>query len=362
MNVAFLGLGGNMGDRLEYLEKTRLALERECGTVLKSSEIYETEAWGSNSTKKYLNQVVKLGTTLNAEQLLKKTLAIEKKLGRKRGSSRNSDRTVDIDLLLFNNEEIQHPQLQIPHPRLHLRKFVLVPLCDIDKKIIHPTLKKSVHRLLKDSSDNLEVNLFRAPKKLSYISIEGNIGSGKSTLARALSKKLKGRLIPEQFEENHLLPLFYSDPRKYAFPLEYSFLIQRFEQLSSETKNNSSLRVSDFSIHKCLWFAKVNLPKKEYTLFKKHFDAFSKQLKEPELMIYLKSDTKNLKQNIAARGRSYEEKIPEKYLKDLSKQYEKGISELTGTVILEISIKKYGPKLEQELLKRIEKYIKENFG
>lgn len=362
MNVAFLGLGGNIGDRLEYLEKTRIALERECGTVLKNSEVYETDAWGSSSTKKYLNQVVKLGTTLNAEQLLKKTLAIEKKLGRTRGRTQNSDRTVDIDLLLFNNEEIQRPQLQIPHPRLHLRKFVLVPLNDIDKKIIHPTLKKSVGRLLKDSTDKLKVSPFKAPKKLTYISIEGNIGSGKSTLAKALSKKLKAKLIPEQFEQNHLLPLFYGDARRYAFPLEYSFLIQRFEQLSAEMKNNSGLQVSDFNIRKSLWFAKVNLPKKEYRLFKKHFDAFSYQLKEPELLIYLKSSTKNLKQNIAARGRSYEGKIPEKYLEALSKQYEKGISELTGTVILEIPIKKYGPKLEQELLKHIEKYIKENFG
>jgi len=157
MNVAFLGLGGNMGDRLENLRKTISALEPACGEILGLSGIYETEAWGSVSKNKYLNMALQLRTGLAAEILLEKLLEIEGRLGRLRNGEQNSDRTVDIDILLFNDDIIDSQYLRIPHPRLHLRKFVLVPLCEIAGNQVHPALRKSMLELLELCPDSLEV-------------------------------------------------------------------------------------------------------------------------------------------------------------------------------------------------------------
>lgn len=362
MNAVFLSLGGNIGDRHGYMQKSRLLLEKHCGKIVLSSPIYETEAWGSNSEKKYLNQVVKLETKLTARQLLKKTLEIEKELGRKRRGSRNSDRSADIDILFFNNEIINAKNLHIPHPRLHLRKFVLVPLNSVASSFVHPNLKKTVTQLLKTSNDKLQVNLYKPNARPLYICIEGNIGSGKTTLAKKLAAHLDAKFLPEQFEDNHLLPLFYEDKNRYAFPLEYSFLIARFEQLKRELHTARGHIVSDFSIYKCLWFAKANLSKKEYKLFEKHFSAFVSQLPVPSLVVYIDTSVDNLKQNIKKRGRLFELGIAASYLKKITFTYREGLSKLDLARQLTIPVKKYHPKLENESIKAIENYLKENFG
>jgi len=161
MNVVFLGLGGNMGNRLENLSKTIEALEKDCGEIIKRSGIYETDAWGSNSKKKYLNQVVQISTILSPENLLEKLLKIEEKLGRKRSEEQNSDRTVDIDILFFNADIINSKNLQIPHPRLYSRKFVLIPLTEIANDLVHPILKVTMEELLKNCKDTLAVKLVK---------------------------------------------------------------------------------------------------------------------------------------------------------------------------------------------------------
>ena len=113
-----------------------------------------------------------------------------------------------------------------------------------------------------------------------FICIEGNIGSGKTTLAKALAKQLKATYLPEQFEENTLLPLFYNDHKTYAFPTEYSFLIDRQKQLSNYFKasKKSAVTVSDFHFDKCLCFANANLSSKDFSFFKKHFKPLKKTL------------------------------------------------------------------------------------
>ncbi|MBX3163404.1 MAG: 2-amino-4-hydroxy-6-hydroxymethyldihydropteridine diphosphokinase [Bacteroidetes bacterium] len=160
MNLVFLGLGGNTGNRLENLKRAVNALQKSCGRVLKQSSVYETEAWGFVSHKNYLNQVVSLETALSPQQLLKEILNIESELGRTRSENRYSDRSLDIDILLFNGEIISAENLEIPHPRLHERRFVLVPLNDVAPTVMHPVLKKTLSELLKNCQDTLLVEKY----------------------------------------------------------------------------------------------------------------------------------------------------------------------------------------------------------
>ena len=361
MNTAFLSLGGNLGQRPENMETALKAIAQHVGDVVKASRIYETEAWGSTSQKKYLNQVIKVETRLTAPALLKTLLSIESRLGRKRTANRNADRSMDLDILFFNTEILHEKALQVPHLRLHLRKFILIPLHEIEKNFKHPVLKKSISILLRESEDRLHVSVYNQPVPLRYICIEGNIGSGKSTLAQQLAKKMKAFYVPEKFDGNSLLPLFYTNPKAYGFLLEHSFLTSRFQQLTDCFHASTGLVVSDFSFYKSLWFARLNLPKKEYELFKKHFRALQNQLPEPDLIIYLDTDLKNLKQNILKRGRPYEQQISASYLEAIGKKYEQGLARVKAKKLI-LSIRKYDTSLELNSIRSIEKYIKENFG
>ncbi len=155
MNVAFLCLGGNMGDRFANLNRTKELIKEERLKILAQSSIYETQAWGTEKSPDYLNQCIKVSTELDAESLMKLLLSIEQKLGRVRDGNKNQSRTVDIDMLLFNGDIIKTELLEVPHPRLHLRQFVLKPLNEIASGILHPVLHKSIHRLVMDCPDKL---------------------------------------------------------------------------------------------------------------------------------------------------------------------------------------------------------------
>lgn len=361
MNAAFLSLGGNLNDRLEIINAATEAIGK-IGTLLKTSAIYETAAWGSKSEKKYLNRVVKITTSLSSAELLAQILLIEKQAGRKRKGHQYSDRILDIDILFFNDETIKTKNLTVPHPRLQLRKFVLVPLCNIDKKFKHPVLKKSMQTLLSECGDDLRVAEFIEKPKLRYVCIEGNIGSGKSTLAKALSKKWGALFVPEVFEQNHLLQLFYNDPRPYAFSMENAFMVNRFQQITDLVVPSKKLVVSDYSFFKGLYYAKMNLPENEYKIYKKHYKTLLDLLPQPDLIIYLETSTENLLENIEKRGRPYEQNIKHNYLTKLEANYKTNLLKSKTIKKLVIPVKKYYPGLTSELIKNIEKYVKENFG
>ncbi len=157
MNEVFLGLGGNIGQRLAVLRGALALIEDEIGVVTKRSPIYETQAWGSNSEHLYLNQVIKIETKFNASRVLNIIGRIESTFGRKRTLDQNADRSIDIDILFFNSDIIDSPDLQVPHPKLHLRNFVLYPLCDIESEFKHPILLMSMAELKKMCKDPLTV-------------------------------------------------------------------------------------------------------------------------------------------------------------------------------------------------------------
>ena len=158
MNVAFLCLGGNMGDRLANLSQTKALIKAERLTIIAESNIYETKACCSNGSPDYLNQCLKVTTQLNPAQLMEILLGVEHKLGRTRSGNKNESRTVDIDVLLFNDEIIESELIITPHPRLHLRQFVLRPLNEIASEVVHPVFKKTINKLLEACTDTLSAN------------------------------------------------------------------------------------------------------------------------------------------------------------------------------------------------------------
>ena len=157
-----------------------------------------------------------------------------------------------------------------------------------------------------------------------YISIEGNIGAGKTSLSKLLAEDLGAKLVLEEFTENMFLPKFYENPERYAFPVELSFLSERFSQLKRELNTADLFSpniISDYFISKCQIFAKNNLSKDEYDLFMKMYEIVEATCPKPDLMVYLYLDVEDLYDNIRKRGRSYEQGITNEYLLNIQNQY-----------------------------------------
>lgn len=160
MNVAYLCLGGNLGDREVWLKTAIEEIKKRVGAVSAISSTYETEAWGVTNQQAYLNVCVEVNTQQTAEELITSLLSIESDLGRKRDVYHTYEpRTIDLDILFFNDEIIEFQHLVVPHPRLHLRKFVLIPLNDIAPNYVHPVFKKTITELLNECQDTSDVKL-----------------------------------------------------------------------------------------------------------------------------------------------------------------------------------------------------------
>lgn len=156
MNTAWLLTGSNMGKRENYLSAAREEIGLQCGIVQKQSSIYETAAWGKTDQPAFLNQALELLTPLNARQLIRHLLKIEKKLGRVR-EEKYGPRLIDIDILMYGEEIHQYALLKLPHPELPNRRFALLPLAEIAGSVIHPVLHLSISALLANCPDTLDV-------------------------------------------------------------------------------------------------------------------------------------------------------------------------------------------------------------
>ncbi|MDX1956215.1 MAG: 2-amino-4-hydroxy-6-hydroxymethyldihydropteridine diphosphokinase [Chitinophagaceae bacterium] len=158
MNKAYLLIGGNLGDREGNLSRARLELEAQAGTIASASGLYATAAWGNTEQPDFLNQALELHTTLNARQLIRRILKIEKQMGRIR-AEKFGPRIIDIDILLFNEEVHDIPFLKVPHPELPNRRFALVPLAAIAPHNLHPLSGNTVADLLDRCTDQGAVKL-----------------------------------------------------------------------------------------------------------------------------------------------------------------------------------------------------------
>lgn len=309
-------------------------LFQEVGSIQKISSVYETPAMGFEGDD-FLNCVVWMKTSLSARQVLKKLLAIEKKMGRERKETKEySSRTLDIDLLFYSDEIIDTADLKVPHPEIPHRKFVLQPMAELNSSFLHPALEKNMIWLLAKTTDEGPIRKvskwLRNPiqdfdrGKYNYIAIEGNIGAGKTSLATQMAADFNAKLILERFMENPFLPKFYEEPHRYAFPLEMSFLADRYQQLVEDITQFDLFKecaVADYDVFKSMIFAKITLTEEEYTLYKKLFHLMHKELPRPDLYVYLYQETDRLLENIQKRGRKFERNIEGDYLKQINEGY-----------------------------------------
>ncbi|HBS87628.1 MAG: hypothetical protein A2W91_15300 [Bacteroidetes bacterium GWF2_38_335] len=175
---------------------------------------------------------------------------------------------------------------------------------------------------------------------MNYLVIEGNIGAGKTSLSTRIANDYKAKLVLERFADNPFLPKFYQDPARYSFPLELSFLAERYNQLKKELASLdlfSSMIVSDYYFMKSLIFAANTLADDEYNLYRQLFDIVYSSLPRPDLFVYLHLGTEKLLENIKKRGRNYEQQITADYLEKIQNSYFSYFRQEPGMKILVIN-------------------------
>ena len=358
-----LSIGSNQGDRLENVRHCIELIHQEIGTVIKVSKVYETPSWGFDSDAFY-NCALVLHTFSSAHKILKQALKIEKKLGRIRKAEKGyQSRSIDVDLIAFDEEIIESEKLQIPHPLMQNRKFVLLPIQDLDLEWKHPVLEKTISELLEVSPDLSVCEVMHdlgnplqdiSLRQFNYVAFEGNIGAGKTALVSKIADDFNAKTVLERFADNPFLPKFYTDQNRYAFPLEMSFLADRYQQLSDDLAQFDLFKdflVADYHIFKSLIFAKITLADDEYRLYRNLFDIIYREMPKPDLYIYLYQNTERLLQNIKKRGRSYEQEIPADYLDKINSGYLDYIKSQTELNVLIIDVS------DRDFVKNQEDYL-----
>ena len=348
--LTYLSLGSNQGRKLNNLQEAIYEIAESIGAIHKISSVYKTDSWGFKGDDFY-NICIAVSTYLPPEELLKNILNIETKLGRKREqNNKYTNRKIDIDILLFDDEIVFSKKIIIPHPRMLDRKFVLVPLAEIAGNTLHPIEKKTLTICLNNTIDTSEIHKISSKlqrpipliEKYNYVAIEGNIGSGKTSLSNLMSDEFNAKIVLERFADNPFLPKFYEDQERFAFPLEMSFLADRYQQLTDDLAQFDLFKnfiVSDYYIFKSLIFAQVTLQKEEYALYRKMFDIMYKEISKPDLYIYLYQNTDRLLENIKKRGRIYEQNIEASYLQKIHVGYTNFIKteQDLNTLIIDVS-------------------------
>jgi len=329
-----IALGSNKGDKFKNLQAAVDAIYERIGNIKLISKVYKSPAYGFESDD-FFNCCLVLESYLGPQKVLETLLDIETSLGRSRTKTNTYEaRTIDLDIVFAEDNIINTKTLQVPHPEMSKRKFVLLPLNDVASKIKHPKFDKEVSVLLEECEDDsvlepIKIWLKNPSKqhdfsKYNYIAIEGNIGAGKTSLASKLSHDFNAKLILERFADNPFLPKFYEDANRYAFTLEMSFLADRYQQISDDLSQLDLFKdfiVSDYDVFKSLIFSKITLNDDEFSLYRKLFYLMYKDIAKPELYVYLYQNTERLQQNIKKRGRDYEQNIADDYLEKINTGY-----------------------------------------
>jgi len=297
MHTCLIGLGANLGDRLQTLDTAVASLARDPRlVVVAQSRWHESSAIGGPPGQlPYLNGVVKVETSLEPPALMAVLQRIENALGRRR-LERWAPRTIDLDLLLYDQLVLNTPLLVLPHPRMAWRRFVLEPAAEVAGCMVHPTTGWTIARLL----DHLNTT---AP----YLAIAGPIGVGKTHLARRLARKRLVRWVSEKVDSDQL-ETFYSDPSGNAWSMELEFLRKRARLLEAGRPEWSDPEwvASDFWFNQSLALAAVWLPPEQQAEFRRRWQTAQAGVVRPRLTVLLDASTDRLLERVRRRGRRCE--------------------------------------------------------
>ena len=309
MPSCLIGLGSNLGDRRETLQRAaaRLAGHPQM-TVRGKSRWHETSPIGGPQRQPaFLNGAVLAETSLLPQAVLEVLQQIEADLGRRR-TQRWGPRTVDLDLLLYDRLVINTPSLVLPHPRMAWRRFVLKPAAEVAGRMVHPPTGWTVARLL----DHLGT-------AVPYVAVTGSIGVGKTHLAERLAERLSARLVAEPIDLE-LLDTFYADPACHAWATELEFLRQRARLLAADLPEWSDVKrltVGDFWFDQSLAFARVWLSSDRYEAFRAQWERRRRGVVRPKLIVLLDAPVELLLQRVLRRGRPCERRLNERRLEGI---------------------------------------------
>ena len=305
MPVCLIGLGSNLGDRGQNLTAAvdRLAARPNISIMGKSAWHETSPVGGPADQAAFLNGVVTLQTSLGPQEILAMLLEVESQLGRTR-TERWGPRTIDLDLLLYDELVLSTPSLVLPHPRMAWRQFVLIPAAEVAATMLHPPTGWTVARLL----EHLDT---AAP----YVAITGSIGAGKSHLARRLAEAVSGEFLAERLDLPRL-EAFYADPAGHAWETELEFLRQRAELLAADSTRWTDARptISDFWFDQSAAFARVWLPNELHEPYESRFRTCRGDVVRPKLLVLLDVPADRLLQQVRRRGRHAERNLTEQRL------------------------------------------------
>ena len=301
MASCLIALGSNLGDRHAALEQAVELLRQHPDVELAAcSRWHETAAVGGPTEQaSFLNGAALLHTSLSPANVLTVLQSIENQLGRQR-DVRWGPRVIDLDLLLYERQVLDTDRLQLPHPRMAWRRFVLQPAAEVAADMVHPTIGWTVSRLLEhlDTAAN-------------YVALAGSIGVGKSVLAERLAVETSARLVREPLDLKHLAT-FYADPSSHARQTELEFLRQRTEALAADDTawtERSVLSLSDFWYDQSAAFARVWLPAAEYPAFRQQWCEARRHVVRPKLLVLLEASADALFDRVQRRGRRCEQHL-----------------------------------------------------
>ncbi len=318
--TAYIGLGSNLGDRERLLrEALRILGANGDVEVTRVSDLKETLPLGGMDQPKYVNGVAEIRTTLTPEGLLARLKAVETALGRQPQSSWQP-RTVDLDLLLFDDQVLDGPDLTVPHPDIHLRSFVLDGLCQLNPQLVHPSLKETVDELSRRLAGG---DFFLDPQTPRLVCVSGVIGVGKTTLARKLAESLPATVLCEPYDTNPFLSQVYAGKTELALDSQLYFLVHRAEQLSPDHLPSDRAFVTDYVFNKELIYARRLLDGEQLRLYESIYPSFAEKVATPSVAIYLEDSPANCLERIHRRNRPYEQRMKLEFLEALDADYKR---------------------------------------
>jgi len=317
--IAYIGLGGNLGDRARFIESALAVLTAaERIEVTRVSDLWETPPLSGADQPNYLNGVCEVKTTLGAPGLLGVLQATEAVLGRRHDGTWTS-RIIDLDLLLFGAHIIKTDDLIVPHPQMHLRSFVLDGLCRLAPDFVHPVLGEPI-RVLAERLNGADFVL--NPRAAQLVSVAGIIGVGKTTLASKLAGLLGTSALCEPYDTNPYMPKVYAGRKEFALDSELYFLVNRAAQVARDALTGGKVFVTDYVFEKELIYARRLLNDQQLKLHESIYRAFVDRVAAPVLVIYLMDSPAECLERIHRRNRPYEQEITADFLTRLHSDYE----------------------------------------